>query len=292
MPKKILVTGAHGLLGSSLTPYLRSCGYHIISISRKDNSDIQADLTDLKKVNVELTKIMPDVIVNLSALTDVDECDKEPQKAYLLNVRIVENLTSWIHKNRNKCHLVQISTDQVYDGVGPYKEDAITLTNYYSFSKYAGELAALSVFSTVLRTNFFGPSRCLGRSSLSDWLVTSLRNNKSITVFDDVKFSPLSIKKLVELIEIVIDRPIEGVFNVGSRNGLSKADFAFSLANVLSLSTKSMVKDSSKKIELKAYRPKDMRMDSTLFEKTFKLEVPSLKEEIESMKGAYINEIK
>jgi len=250
---------------------------------------MHADLSDANQVSAMLGKIKPDIIVNLAALTNVDECERNPQQAYLANVKVVENLAKWIHDDGNECHLVQLSTDQVYGGIGPHKEGEITLQNYYAFSKYAGELAAAKISSTVLRTNFFGPSLCPGRTSLSDWLVESLRQEKPITVFDDIQFSPLSLQSLVELMELVIVRRTQGIFNLGSKEGMSKADFAFTLAETLKLPTNHMSRGISDKVKLTAYRPKDMRMDSSRFERTFGVELPTLIEEIQSAKVAYGN---
>ena len=170
---RVLVTGARGLLGSTLVPYLQARGHDVASCSRT-GTGVVADLTDATQVSAALDRVAPEVIVNLAAHTDVDECERNPQLAYLANVRIVENLTMWMRESGGSVHLVQLSTDQVYDGPGPHKEDAVTLTNCYGFSKYAGELAAAAVPSTILRTNFFGRSKCAGRTSLSDWLLRSL----------------------------------------------------------------------------------------------------------------------
>ncbi len=287
---RLLVTGCSGLLGSTLVPYLRSCGHDVLCHARKEGVEVCADLTDVDQVSLALSKVAPEVIINLAALANVDDCERNPQHAYLANVRIVENLAKWIQDNGHSCHLVQISTDQVYDGLGPHQEGDITLSNYYGFSKYAGELVAATVPSTALRTNFFGPSRCLARKSLSDWLVQSLTQGGPITVFDDVRFSPLSLQRLVELVELVIVQRRQGVFNLGSKEGMSKADFAFTLAKVLDLPTKHMSRGISNKVKLAAYRPKDMCMDSTRFEDVFGVKLPTLKEEIQSMKAAYAHE--
>lgn len=284
MRKRILVAGAGGLLGSILVPYLRACGHEVLVPVRGVG---RIDLIDANQVDAALDAAPPEVIINLAALTNVDECERSPQQAYLVNVRIVENLAKWMQKSPSPCHLVQVSTDQVYDGPGPHKEADITLTNFYGFSKYAGELAAAVVPSTVLRTNFFGPSECPGRVSLSDWLVQSLTGEKEITVFDDVRFSPLSLTRLVELIELAAVKQRRGVYNLGSRGGISKADFAFDFAEVMGLPVARMSRGTSDKVKLVAYRPKDMCMDSTLFEKVFDIELPTLKDEIHSMKVAY-----
>jgi len=277
---KILITGAFGLLGSSLTPYLQACGHEVIRHSQKSQGDVVGDLTNWDETNAILNAVSPDVIVNLAACTDVDECERNPHKAYLLNVRIVEHLANWIKQTNHGCHLVHISTDMMYDDEGSQQEHEITLSNYYGFSKYAGELAAATVSSTILRTNFFGPSLCAHRTSLSDWLVQSLLNTQQIEVFEDVRFSPLSIQRLAELLELVIRKPQRGVYNLGSKEGMSKAEFAFSLAETLNLSTKSMERDMSDKIKFIAYRPKNMCMDSSSFEKTFGVCLPTLQEEI------------
>src|SRR5262249_39616332 len=152
----------------------------VLCQSRMQRTDIRADLTDAREVSAALDPVSPEVIVNLAALTDVDECERAPDAAYRANTRIVMNLVRWIDGQPGQpCHLVQVSTDQVYDGAGPHREDDVSLTNYYAFSKYSGELAAALVESTVLRTNFFGRSGRAGRSSISDWLYSSLTDRRS-----------------------------------------------------------------------------------------------------------------
>jgi dTDP-4-dehydrorhamnose reductase len=278
---KILVTGAFGLLGSTLVPYIETCGYEVIKLSSQPRGGITADLTCRDNVNSVLNKISPDIIINLAALTNVDECERNPQKAYLLNGHIVENIAHWMQQTEHHCYLIQFSTDQIYDGTGPHTEEKITLRNYYGFSKYLGELAASNVFSTILRTNFFGASQCGYRTSLSDWIISSLQRKESINVFDDIYFSPLSLNTLVKLVDVVIQKRQPGVYNLGSVDGASKADFAFMLAEELGLSVETMQRSSSDNMQFNAYRPKDMRMDSSQFEQAFDVKLPNLITEIQ-----------
>ena len=285
--KKILVTGSEGLMGCHLVPHLQKCGHDVVTHSRNGQSKVHADLSLGDQVSSVLDGVAPEVIINLVGLTNVDECERSPQKAYFANVLSVENLAKWIRKNGTGCHLVHISTDQVYDGAALHDEDDVNLTNYYAFSKYAGELVAASVCGSILRTSFFGPSKCLGRMSLSDWFVQSLKQRSSITAFDDVKFSPLSLQRLVELVELVSVNRQPGIFNLGTKNGMSKADFAFMLAETLDLPTNTIKRGFSDSLKLEAYRPKDMRMNLSRFENTFGVQLPNLKEEIYSMKAAY-----
>ena len=118
-------------------------------------------------------------------------------------------------------------------------------------------------------------------------MIKSLTQGESITVFNDVYFSPLSIQRLVELLEIVSVKCEVGIFNLGAKDGISKADFAFALAEVLDLPLAHMSRGGSGKAKLIAYRPKGMCMDSSRFERVFGIQLPILKEEIYSMKAAY-----
>lgn len=281
---KILVTGATGLLGSSLTPYLKKCGHEIVTHSRNMQADIKFDLSDMVKTHQMLEQIQPDIIVNLVSVTNVDLCEEQINLAYLANTRTVENLANWIAFTDKDTHLVQISTDHVYDGKDLHMEDSVTIVNNYAFSKYSGELAALRVPSTILRTNFVGRSQVHHRDSLTDWLYRSIESNKQIQVLSDVYFSPLSLRFLVKMIELVVQKKPIGVFNLGSHNGLSKADFAFSFVEHLKLPTRTMTRIQGSEAKFfHTYRPQNMRMNSSKFENTLGVKLPNLSDLIQSL---------
>jgi len=277
----VLITGATGLLGSTLIPELLRKRFKVVTHSQNSTADFQADFASQKATSEILDQVNPDILINLIGLTNVDICEKNPNSAYITNTKIIENITNWIKSTQTPCHLIQISTDQVYDGYGPHNEDEITLTNYYAFSKYAGELIASRVPSTILRTNFFGYSHCEKRQSLTDWLYSSLSDDIDIQVFDDVMFSPLSMTTIAKMIQFVIQKKHYGLFNLGSRSGMSKADFAFAFAGELMLNTKRLQRTTTDQVTfLKTYRPKDMRMDCTKFEEIFNIKLPQLSDEI------------
>jgi dTDP-4-dehydrorhamnose reductase len=289
MNKKIvLVTGATGLLGSTLVPVLKGYGYIVVTHARASNADYLVELTNKTDAFAMLNNVRPEIIINLVGLTSVENCEVFPNEAYLANAKVVENLARWIKEVNLNSHLVQISTDHVYDGMRLNSEDQVVLTNYYAFSKFTGELAAAQVPSTILRTNFIGRSITTKRVSLTDWIYESLTTGKKIQVLNDVFFSPLSMVTLAEMIHVVIKRKITGVFNLGAHNGMSKANLDFVFAECLGLPTSGMsLVDASEAKFLKAYRPKDMRMDCSRFENAFDVNLPNLDDEIERVAKEY-----
>ncbi len=285
----VLVTGATGLLGSVLVPLLKERGHKVTRLGHSHVADINVDLVSYEQATRALDQVRPEIIINLTALADVDRCETHPQVAYLLNVKPVENMCSWMRTVGVSCHLIQISSDQLYDGVGPHSEDKVTIRNHYAMSKLAGEFVAGTVSSTILRTNFVGRSLREGRTSLTDWLYSAMQRAESINVFDDVKFSPLAIGTLCDCIERCIVKRPRGVFNLGSRDGMSKADFAFAFADAIGLSTTKLVRNSSSAARaLAARRPTDMRMQCERFEEYMKIKLPRLLDEIQILADDYI----
>lgn len=289
--KNLLVLGSSGLLGSELTSGQYLNKYNIISHSLNAQTDYNLDLQKYDYLVKMIQEVKPEIIINLVGITDVDRCEKYPKEAYALNVKTVDNLVKAIKNFCPEAFLIHISTDQVYDNKGLDTEKNVNLSNYYAFSKYCGELLASQTSCTILRTNFFGKSKTLKRNSFTDWLLEQHNLKKDIIVFKDILFNPISMNSLCKMIELVVQKKIKGIFNLGSHEGMSKADFSFYFAKVLKLPTSNMTKASvSSNKFLAAYRPKNMLMDLSMFENKFQVKLPKLTEEIVLASKQYLND--
>lgn len=291
---KILVLGASGLLGCHLCSYLESQSYDVIRHGRKKSPNvISADLISWKETNNLLSKVAPDIIINLIAMTSVDQCEEARNEAYQLNLKTVENVAKWLNEVNPSVQLIHISTDHIYDSDGLNSENNTVILNTYALSKYAAEIAALNTNACVLRTNFFGISLNPNRMSFTDWLYSALVQRNPLNIFDDVNFSPLSMQSLSKYISMVIAKKPQGVFNLGSNSGMSKLDFAIYFAKAVNLPTDLINAISVESVDgLLASRPKGMLLDNTKFEVEFDLRLPSLRREIDYIAIQYLKKYK
>jgi dTDP-4-dehydrorhamnose reductase len=278
--KSVMLTGANGLWGPYLAAAAAELG-QVTSVSRRD-AEYCCDLSDAAETERAVRSLAPDVVLHCAAMTSVDGCETSPDDARRHNTVASHNLAAALPPTSL---LVYASTDQVYaDVAGPHDEEESGPTNIYGQSKYDGEQAVLArENSLVLRVNFFGPSRTPGRQSLSDWLIDSLRTRADIKIFTDTFFSPLHLTTLSEVTIDAVRTGLRGVFNLGSRDGMSKCEFALALAQHLGLPTHTAQPAASTSVAGRAVRPHDLRMQVGKIESALGRTMPTLQQEISKL---------
>jgi dTDP-4-dehydrorhamnose reductase len=131
---RILVTGAAGQVGARVVEVLGE--HHEVLGAARDT----LDLVDREQVEQVVAEFAPDAVVNAAAMTNVDGCERDPERAYGVNALGVRTLAQ--ASARRGAHLVHISTDYVFDGASslPYHEwDAVRPLSHYGRSKLGGE---------------------------------------------------------------------------------------------------------------------------------------------------------
>jgi dTDP-4-dehydrorhamnose reductase len=201
--RRIAVTGAGGQLGRYLTAALMGSGVHPIGFSHNEGqgNDHQLDITDNQAVLEAFTTAGPDIIIHAAAYTDVDGCERDPDRAQAVNGRGSANVAAAARSVG--AYLVMVSTDFVFSGNGgaPYPEHAgPEPLSWYGRSKLAGEDAVLAANPefAVARTAWLygGTGKHFPRTVL-----TVLRDRGSIAVVTDERGSPTFAADLAEAIE-------------------------------------------------------------------------------------------
>lgn len=275
--RSILITGATGLLGPHLVEKGASVG-RLTTLARS-NADIACDLRDLEAARSAIQKVKPDIVLHAAALTNVDECELDPEAAENTNHRAVANI---VDAMRGAGLLVFFSSIAVYpDEAGPHKEGTEAPVNIYGSTKLRGEQAAFRhPNALIFRAAMFGPSRNPARQSLSDFIIAKLRRREPIDLFEDELFSPLHVATLATLAFEAAKKGLTGVYNAASRDGLTKAEFGMSIASWLNLPTDMVRIKNSRTVEKRTKRALDMRLDPSRLEQMLAKQMPSLEQEI------------
>ncbi|KAF3933070.1 hypothetical protein ABW20_dc0108376 [Dactylellina cionopaga] len=158
MAKKVIVTGATGLLGRQVVRAFDEAGWEVIGtgFSRaKPPQILKLNLANKDEVGSLLDSERPSVVVHCAAEKSPDKCATDPAGTKELNVATPAILAE--QTSSRNITLIYISTDYVFDGTpgaAPYEADAETSPpNFYGETKRDGETAVLegSERAVVLR---------------------------------------------------------------------------------------------------------------------------------------------
>jgi dTDP-4-dehydrorhamnose reductase len=142
--KKILITGAGGMLGTDLGNIL-STEFEIVGLERRPVTHLTipydiCDLTQARKTREAILSHKPEVIIHTAAMTDVDYCEEHHDEALANNVAATESVVD--AANEIDAPVIFYSTDYVFDGKkkGEYEEtDTPNPLSFYGKTKLLGE---------------------------------------------------------------------------------------------------------------------------------------------------------
>lgn len=283
----ILLSGSNGLLGTVLKKYFDKNNIIYLTIGRK-NCNFSGDIQNNSFVEKTIKTLEPNIFINLAAITDVDFCETNQEITYKINTEFPSLVSRTLKLSKRNYYIIQISTDQVYKGSGPHEEKITNPINYYSQTKLETDKILLNYNSISLRTNFFGKSYNDRKLSFSDKIYDSCLNNTELNVFNDVYFSPVSFNTIFYVFNNLIKKNLNGIYNLGTKAGMSKEEFALYFCKYLNLDSKNIIGNPQNKVSLIAKRPRDMRLNSKKLENDLGIKFKNLKDEIKSIKDEYI----
>lgn len=267
--KRILITGASGLLGLNLCLAMDGNQYEVIGAANTEPfkqvkfKSVQAELTEPGIIERLLEENSPEVIIHCAAIANVDDCETKPELAEQVNSSIPGEIAREAAKRRIK--MVHISTDAVFDGArgGYTEEDIPNPLSVYARTKLGGEKAVLTnnPDALVARVNFYGWSMS-GKRSLAEWFVYNLLAGNAIKGFTDIHFCPFMVLDLADTLLEAVSLDLKGIYHVVGAQPMSKYDFGVAIANKFGLDDRLITPASVSEGGLKAARSPNLTLST------------------------------
>lgn len=246
MARRVLITGANGLLGQKLvTELARLPGTVIIAtgkgpqrVSFGSVKYLELDLTSADEVFFKIANLKPDSIIHTAAITQVDVCEQDHETCWLHNVKATEYLLSTARVLN--AYFQYISTDFVFDGnEGPYSEESTpNPVNYYGSSKLAAEQLVLEsgLRASIVRTVLvYGYGRGLSRDNIVLWVKKKLESNQAIRVVNDQWRTPTLVEDLAAGCRLILEKGATGMYHISGKDFLTPYDLAIKVAEIFNL---------------------------------------------------------
>jgi dTDP-4-dehydrorhamnose reductase len=258
--KKILVTGADGMLGVDLVDRL-NLGPWMVEVSTIS----QMDITKPDSVRKNILKIHPDIIIHTAAYTAVDRAETERDLCMAVNFHGTENIASLCRKI--DAELIYFSTDYVFDGKkeSPYIETDITAPlNVYGESKLLGEKA---IRKLVKKHKIFRISWLLGLHGITgtnfiEAILRAAQKKKTLRVISDQKGRATFTFDLAEIVEKFLFIPEWGTFHITNSGDCTWFDLAKAVLMQNDQADVEIIPIPTSEYKCDAQRPLNSRMDS------------------------------
>jgi dTDP-4-dehydrorhamnose reductase len=213
---KVLVTGAGGMVGREVVEALAPHDVIGLDHARLDVSDRDAVLAVVGSVN-------PDAIVHCAAMTAVDACESDSDRAFLVNAlgtRFVVEAA-----RRARAYVVALSTDYVFDGTTPepYHEwDTPNPASVYGRSKLAGE-TEVDGAGAVVRTSWV-----IGRygANMAKTILRLAGGDAPLRFVDDQRGCPTVAADLATMLRTFVVERLPGTWHVTNQGPVSWFEFA------------------------------------------------------------------
>lgn len=232
---RTVVVGSNGQLGSDVTRAFVDAGCEVYGVNHSE-----IEIADIDSVRGGLNAFRPAVVVNTAAMHNVEECERQPERAMAVNGEGAKNLA--VTCRELGALLIHVSTDYVFDGVkkSPYVEDdAPNPLNTYGRSKLIGEQHVREIADrhfVVRASALYGKSPCRAKGLNFVELMLKLgRERDEVRVVDHEVVSPTTTLDLARHLVLLARSEAYGLYHATAEGSCSWYAFAreiFSAAGV------------------------------------------------------------
>jgi len=241
---RVMVVGAAGLLGQYLMRAGEGMGLAMVgtyneTLPGESAGTLKMDISDPDSVARSFLAACPELVVLAAALTNVDQCEREPDRAYSVNMEGAFNVASECKDAAVK--MVYVSTDYVFNGLKGtrYHEfDVPDPQSVYAKSKLEGERVTLDADpgNLVCRVSvLYGWNTLNGKSNFITWVIDSLGRGVPVPLYTDQYVSPTYAPAAArDILELGL-RGAKGIYHTSGPDCLSRHEIGLRVAEAFGL---------------------------------------------------------
>lgn len=255
----ILILGHRGLVGRAL---LRAGGD--ACVHPMGGREV-FDLASPDSVHKLIDEIRPGAVINCAAMTAVDACESQPEKAMALNAQGPQAIAQACAKLG--AHLIHLSTDFVF-GAGhnrPLREDdEPNPLSVYGRTKLEGERLVAEAWhrSLVVRIAWvFGPDK----ATLVDKMVELVSQGKKVRIVTDQVGSPTYTPDLAPALLALARQRVTSLLHVVNQGQVSRHAQITRAVELAGLDGAMVEPILSSEFDLPAQRPEYSALDTRRF---------------------------
>lgn len=269
---KILILGASGMAGHTITLYFQEKGYDVLTLTQNDfslipNKNIVLDVFERIKLANIINEGDFDAIINCVGILN-EFANNNPDKAIYLNSYLPHYLSNLTKNTKTK--IIQMSTDCVFSGKkGQYSEyDFKDGETFYDRSKALGEI--VNNKDLTFRNSIIGPDINENGIGLFNWF---MKQEKPIEGYSRAMWTGVTTVTLAKAMEQAIVQNLTGIYNLVNNQSISKYELLHLFNKYFRNSSIEIEKNDEVKIDKSLLRT---RAD-------FNFEVPSYDEMVKEM---------
>lgn len=218
---KILVLGASGMAGHTITLYFKERGYDVIGFSRRPISfckNIIGDALSAENVRNAILGDDYDVVINCIGILN-QYAEENKADAAFLNGFLPHFIADTLRNKKTK--LIHMSTDCVFAGnTGPYYEESLRDGRiFYDRSKALGEVNDDK--NLTFRNSIVGPDSNENGIGLFNWF---MKQDGSINGYTGAIWTGVTTYTLVKAMEQAIKENLCGLYNLVNNESINKFD--------------------------------------------------------------------